>query len=331
MPTIFDSHCHTFNGSILQDLLHPATKMPQGIKPESKVGQWWNYMKETAAVLVNSQEENNKFVRTALANAYPHEDNYATVPLMMDINYLHNEPFFLNDVAPAGDLTFESNILNQINGLMDLSFKGNCYPFFCVDPRRVGIIDAILDGRYITKRRGGFFGLKLYPRLGYHPMSGRLPEIYAYCANNRIPITTHCSATGFPPWSTPQFVIDFGDPENFRPALEKNNDLIIDFAHWGWAGDTWGKSIIDMMNKYPNVYSDLSCYTGDHDLAVFRKGYWDIDIVRERTIYGSDFDVFYFTETGMDINEYIQSFKDVFTEDDMNNMMATVPPKFLGL
>ena len=334
--TIFDAHMHIFNGTILRDLVFPERLTPpvkEGIKvsqPVGAIGSWWDYMKEIAEVLADSEETNNQFVKDSLKDNFPNADSFATVPLMMDINFLFATPLDLGQNVPKGDLKIEDVHLNhQIKDLQALSAKGNCYPFFCVDPRRVGVIDAILNGQYITRKPGGFYGLKLYPRLGYHPMADRLPELYSYCAKNEIPIITHCSSGGFPPWNTSSG--DFCNPENFRPALISYPDLKIDFAHFGNGTVQWGNSIVDLMKTYPNVYSDLACYTGDDDLIGFKNSFWSEEIVKERTFYGSDFDVFYFTKTDMDMNDYIQAFKDEFTPDELNDMMVTLPPKFLGL
>jgi len=148
-------------------------------------------------------------------------------------------------------------------------------------------------------------------------------------ANNGIPITTHCCNGGFPPWSTPSSV--FCDPMLFEPVLKANPNLIIDFAHFGYGNLDWGKSIVQLMQTYPNVYSDLSCYTGTDDLNNFKTNFWNIPIVKERTMYGSDFDVFYFTKTDMDMNDYMQSFKNAFTPDEIIKMAVTLPPIFLNL
>ena len=160
-------------------------------------------------------------------------------------------------------------------------------------------------------------------------MSGRLPELYTYCANNNIPITSHCSAGGFPTWSSPSD--KFCDPEGFRPALAANPKLRIDFAHFGNQSAAWGASIIDLMKIYPGVYSDLSCYTGIGEIQGFKSAYWNNDIVKQRTMYGSDYDIFYFTKCKMTLDDYIQAFQDQFTANELSNMMTTLPEQFLGL
>ena len=326
--TVYDAHCHVFNGNILIDMIHiPEHKKMEVARVGSDLHHWWGYMKELGMIFVDSEKANNEYLIRKMKEHFP-DANAATVPLMMDTHFLLADD--LKDGQNIPDGPFDAGHLqNQIDALEKLSSAGNCYPFFAVDPRRTGVIDEILKGHYVTRKPGGFYGVKLYPRLGYHPMSGKLPQLYAYCAANNIPITTHCSAGGFPTWSSPSDA--FCDPEGFRPVLEANPTLKINFAHFGNQCPAWGNSIIDLMKMYPGVYSDLSCYTGYSDIEGFKTVFWNQDIVKQRTMYGSDYDIFYFTEAGMDLDDYIQSFQDEFTKDELSNMMTTLPEKFLGI
>ena len=328
--TVFDAHCHVFNGSILEDAV-PSEDLKvgrDGLAPGS-VGSWWSWMKETAKVLVASEGDNNQFIYDRLQANMTGADEYATIPLMMDIRYFFGHSLQMGQTIPTGTLSFETGLQKQIDALQVLSAAGNCYPFFAVDPRRPGVIEAILDGQYVTRKPGGFYGIKLYPRLGYHPMAGRLPELYSYCAKNDIPITTHCSTGGFPPWKTENG--EFCNPENYRSALELNPGLRIDIAHWGYGSYQWSGTILNLMRTYTNVYSDLSCYTGQDDLINFKIPIWAYPLARQRTMYGSDFDVFYFTKTDLDMDQYVQSFKVQFNQDELNVMMSQLPTVFLGL
>ncbi len=325
--TIYDSHCHVFNARILKDMIRISeSKRMRGAG--SVIGNWWDYLCEISSALFDSPKSHNRFILKNLKEHFPGADCYATVPLMMDVHFVFSQFLYPGQNVASGEFDSE-NLKDQISDLQSLSKKGNCYPFFAVDPRRRGVIDAILNGQFITRKPGGFYGIKIYPRLGYHPMSGRLPALYEYCANNNIPITTHCASTGFPTWSTEAAV--FCDPEGFRPALISNPNLRINFAHFGTSSAKWGHSIIDLMHTYPNVYSDLACYTGTVELMEFKMDYWQEPIVGQRTLYGSDYDVFYFTEAGMDMDEYIQAFQKQFTVDELKNMMSVAPGRFLGI
>ena len=337
---VWDVHCHIFNGSLIKEMVLPyaiqnADNMSLGQGAQGNLGSilsFWRWLREIADSLTASEEDNQIYLLQRMNhNLSDPEDwdiEFATVPLMMDIHYMFSDPLQAGQSVPSGPLYVCDSMQRQIDTLQHLSQNQNCFPFIAVDPRRTGLIDAIISGKYVTKVAGGFYGIKLYPRLGYHPMSGDLPRLYAYCASNGIPITTHCSDGGFPPWHTDSGA--FCDPECFRPALEANPKLTIDFAHWGYGNGKWADSILDLMGKFDNVYSDLSCYTGKDDLTTFKAKYWDNPLVRQRTMYGSDYDIFYFTKTSMDLDLYIKSFKDCFSSSELVVMMSQLPERFLG-
>jgi predicted TIM-barrel fold metal-dependent hydrolase len=84
-----------------------------------------------------------------------------------------------------------------------------CFPFVFVDPRRIRDqekdktflkfktqnpdaleLDECLLKEYLD---GGCCGIKIYPALGYYPFDKSLLPLWLYCAQNDIPITTHCS------------------------------------------------------------------------------------------------------------------------------------------
>ena len=223
----------------------------------------------------------------------------------------------------------DSGFTDQINALRKLSARGNCFPFFPVDPRRPGVVRAVLQGNAVIRRPGGFYGIKLYPRLGYHPMSSNLEELYGYCQWRGIPITTHASSGGFPPFGTNSG--EFSNPENFRPILKKFPDLKINFAHWGSGNDAWSESILSLMHDFPNVYSDLACFNSPGDLPKFIRKYLGNPLVLKRTLYGSDFDVFYLTGTKFDMDSYLDSFINLIGMDDLDSMMCLNPVSYTHL
>jgi predicted TIM-barrel fold metal-dependent hydrolase len=208
--------------------------------------------------------------------------------------------------------------------------KGELYPFIAVDPRRPGMIDEIVGGKYIGND-GPFYGVKLYPRLGYHPEAEPMDALYDYCNGQKIPITFHCGKSGFPPGTGWKYA-EFGNPENFKPIVEKYPDLRINFAHLGSSAPKWAKYIVtDLMTNHDNVYSDLACYTDDDDLN-FVKGLWSSNpILKSRLMFGTDFDVMYFTDIVVTLEEYFENFKSTFSADDLKLMMHDNPMRFFGL
>lgn len=320
----FDAHCHVFNGGILGD----ATKLMA--KPEKVRASWLSWIAETIQGIVSSEDRNQRFVCDALRRNFP-GDVPATIPLAMDIHYLfspslqpgqlsgvENDPLFLN-----------SGLERQLNALKSLSAKGNCFPFFPVDPRRPGVVRAVTSGKIVTRKRGGFYGVKLYPRLGYHPLSSNLVSLYAYCESNGIPITTHASPGGFPPFGTQ--CAEFSHPREFRSVLAQFPKLRIDLAHFGRGDRKWSDMVFELMNQYEGVYSDLACYNSPGDVQEFAHTYMSSIIVRKRVMYGSDFDVFYLTETKFDMQSYIESFKTWMGKNELEWMMGENPMRFLGI
>lgn len=208
--------------------------------------------------------------------------------------------------------------------------RGELYPFIAVDPRRNGMIETVKSGRFFESTPR-FYGVKLYPRLGYHPMCKPLMPLYEYCAQKGIPITFHCGMSGFPPGIRWRYA-EYGNPANFEPIVKQYPDLRINFAHMGSNDPTnqWEETILRLVNENPNVYTDLSCYTNLLELKSMRK-YWDQNpALQQRLMYGTDFDVMYFSGTKITMQEYMQNFKAVFP-DALQRMMIDNPKSFLGV
>jgi len=101
----------------------------------------------------------------------------------------------------------EQNYIQQIEELEQLSEKyENVKPFFGVDPRREYKDHKNLLEQVKQKVLGSnpaFAGIKLYAPTGFSPtdpvlMGTEMQEgIYQFCQENKVPITVHCSDTGF--------------------------------------------------------------------------------------------------------------------------------------
>jgi C1A family cysteine protease/predicted TIM-barrel fold metal-dependent hydrolase len=228
----------------------------------------------------------------------------------------------------------------QVRDLMDLrkAHTDTVFPFLAVDPRRIGIMDVITKGTHflpkeapLVGKKGPFFGIKLYPRLGYKPadVETHCPGLYKWCHDNDIPITFHCSMTGFPPLSDWK-CDDYGDPANWRGILDQYPHLRIDFAHFGNNGYQWADKIIDLMKRPgSNVFTDLACYTDSTKLSEVETMLNNYPILKERLMFGTDFDVM-LTTSFIDLKEYFEHFKTIFSEDEMDAMSRDVPRLFLN-
>jgi predicted TIM-barrel fold metal-dependent hydrolase len=81
----------------------------------------------------------------------------------------------------------------------------------------------------------------------------------------------------------------------------------------------WAKTIVNFMEKYENVYSDLSCYTGKEELQNIIDLFGNNSFFKERIMYGSDFDVIYFTDKIISLEQYCRNYSDLFP-DEIENM-----------
>lgn len=214
-------------------------------------------------------------------------------------------------------------------------YKDRMFPFFAVDPRRPNVVKAVIaeSGGFVGKSADGkpFQGIKLYPRLGYEPGCVELRPLFAWCQKHSIPIVSHCNSTGFPPIGGDG---SLGDPLHWEPVLAEFPKLILDLAHFGSNGNGWPQTILKLMRKYDNVYSDVACYTDPDDPQKFHDTYWnhpDPDTrsaVRRKTLFGTDFDVFYFTHVNTTLQNYHARFKQVF-QADMAILVSDNPRRFL--
>jgi len=219
----------------------------------------------------------------------------------------------------------------HLNNLMNLvkTRTNELFPFIAVDPRRPGMVETITSGSFFAGSIH-FYGVKLYPRMGYHPQCKPMDAVYKYCNENKLPIIFHCGKGGFPP-STKWKYSDFGNPINFEPIVKKYPNLKIDFAHMGSTDPTfeWADTIVRLVNENENVFSDLSCYT-DADELVPMRTYWDNNPkLKTRLMFGTDFDVMYFTDR-ITMQSYYNGFKSTFNPDELKALMHDNPLRFFS-
>lgn len=226
---------------------------------------------------------------------------------------------------------------------LKVAYPDRVFPFLAIEPRREGFVEHVLEGNLLSKSDGPFVGCKLYPRAGYHPDIPELDPLYSYCEELDVPVTTHCSRAGFPPaaltwrWK----LTDLGAPENYAAILERHPKLRLNLAHFGGGGEdrTWANSVASLMATHgtgvPNesrVFSDLSGYTAeDHsDLMRWWGDFAGNELVKNQTMFGSDFDVMCYT-TRMTLEEYDARFMGGANVPlPMATMMGPTVRRFLG-
>ncbi len=121
-------------------------------------------------------------------------------------------------------------------------------------------------------------------------------------------------------------------PEIWRKVLEKYSGLKICLAHFGGESPAWRTKIAELMNKYSNVYTDLSCMVDKNLLKEIKTEYFDTqDPVIKKIMYGSDF--FLNMLNKIEFSDYYKHFVEpgVFSDQQMKNMAHDIPKKFLGI
>jgi predicted TIM-barrel fold metal-dependent hydrolase len=251
-----------------------------------------------------------------LITLYPNQDDVKFIILPLDFSFMN-----------AG-LMDKVTYVQQLEELFSLKLKypTKAFPFVAIDPRSDSSANNMQFVKsYIVR---GFSGIKLYPALGYFGYHPDLFDTYSYAEKNCIPILTHCSKGGvnmlgkdapsylinpecfnklpdrnynFPQTGKMEDFCDYmNNPENFDEVLAKFPKLKICFAHLGIdaknkfkVGSTlsWYKKILDLMAKYPNVYTDVSYTVAYKDFIKWFVSEYETysDSIKNRILYGTDF------------------------------------------
>ena len=240
-------------------------------------------------------------------------DNVLTSVLMMDLEM-------------GWETSLQKTFFEQIEEVKQLALKFPVLPFLACDPRRTEFNDPEKNLYELFNKAfcegNSFFGIKIYPAMGYHPSDYRLWPIYEICEHYKIPIISH---NGGEAVSTNQrncevfsgkqkititgntraeVAYQLNDPKNWEVALNLFPKLKVDLAHFG-SSKTWQSSstlpievdpqqrketIIDLMRNYPGVYSDFSFSLSDIKASKNLKNRLVNDeLLRKKTLFGSDF------------------------------------------
>ncbi|MGL4986964.1 MAG: amidohydrolase family protein [Treponemataceae bacterium] len=194
------------------------------------------------------------------------------------------------------------------------------------------------------KYNNAFAGIKLYPPMNCDPYPYEKKErekmdlIYSFCEKKTIPIITHCDNQGFR-------IIDFDkaqlftSPDRWKKVLEKYPHLYVDFAHFGkqyvfnipfLQQNMWQDKIIELIVRYPNVYTDTS-FNG------VEKTYWDSlsqtienqpsyaqEILRSKIMFGTDWPLS--LSKIQSATAYWNNFKHSTLDDDLKIAFASINP-----
>jgi predicted TIM-barrel fold metal-dependent hydrolase len=107
----------------------------------------------------------------------------------------------------------------------------------------------------------------------------------------------------------------------------------------GWQ-DSWSKTILDVVSRYPNAYTDVSCFASGktidgvfsikESLTAFKENIYDTLSydVKNKILYGSDF--FFVLLFGPTMENYISEFNEVFG-DEFERIASQNPERFLNI
>ncbi len=207
----------------------------------------------------------------------------------------------------------------------DPEFSPRMRPFLGVDPRRPGI-KYYLNKTGLGKL---FAGIKVYPPNGFSPYDKVLTgegSVFEFCEKNGIPVVTHSSSGGF---ATPAHSLDINGmimpaggktPEYFdgrydfslslkdgylnmvrerahvlnhpliwNEVLKRYPNLILVMAHFGSGSDEWQENILQMMKRYRNLYTDVSCMYDSAKILKVKKICISNPDIADKVLYGSDY------------------------------------------
>ncbi|MGA6121632.1 amidohydrolase family protein [Sphingobacterium anhuiense] len=255
----------------------------------------------------------------------------------------------------------KKSYFKQIEEYNDMAVQKPILPFLAVDPRRINDSDPkqnlfeLFIKAFDRKQAGFFFGIKLYPSLGFSPSDYRLRPIYEICQEFQIPIVTHCGGelvstfderveiyedflpniTLAPGKNRKEKAFYLNDPLRWKVVLDQYPHLKINFAHFGSEEcfkskdlngegiedklqyDQRPQTIIELMKASKGVYTDFSFALTSPDIY---SNFWEIlksnPIVQERLMFGTDFWVVLFNK-GEKFLEHQKHFVDLFKYDDL--------------
>lgn len=222
------------------------------------------------------------------------------------------------------NLNIEKSQNEQNAELLSLARNRAIIPFFPIDPRRADLKDE-KENLYTSFYNAftsevPFFGVKVYPALGYLPTDSRLDPIFKVCEELKIPVLTHCGGTTVSTFQKEITVDHYGTsltvpgrsrkekasylnhPERWRDVLDEHKNLHLNLAHFGslseWEKDNFASSdritcIIDLMQAY-KVYSDFSFNLDSEEATInfinaLNENSETGRLLTQRALFGTDF------------------------------------------
>lgn len=156
-------------------------------------------------------------------------------------------------------------------------YPNNFFPFVGVDPSHLEGT-ALRDWVKEKIDRHAFFGIKLYPSIGFFPFDARLDELYKWAANNAVPVMTHCTHTGTYYTGRMGDVLTDPEPAGLNPTAPemksihqrivrfRTNDLTKKDSKYGCNIFLHPENYEPVLRKYPTLKLCFAHFGGDDEM-----------------------------------------------------------------
>ncbi|MBK8531078.1 MAG: amidohydrolase family protein [Flavobacteriales bacterium] len=156
-------------------------------------------------------------------------------------------------------------------------YPDHFFPFVGVDPRHLqgnGLRDRVKE----KIERRAFFGIKIYPSIGFFPFDAGLDALYAWAEANEVPVMTHCTRAGtFYTGKMEQVLPDLapGGLNPTAPEMTAIHARIKRFrdALFTWKNSKYGCNIFlhpqnyePVLRKYPKLKLCFAHFGGDDEM-----------------------------------------------------------------
>jgi len=286
MARITNIHGHVFNGGCAPDyffkMLLPGVLDPFAdeikyflsypwmrsvVKRMAKLngnGKLLRYLQFIEVGTQNTQEEVFECMRGAYATMGP---DVRFVGLTLNMDHM--------DVLTSRHARIDDQ-LREIE-LVRAHYPDHFFPFVGVDPRyKQG--KALRDWVKEKIERRAFFGIKIYPSLGFFPFDPALDELYAWAEEQQVPIMTHCTRYGSYFTGAMENVVPYARPATLNPSsptMAPIYDRVERYLNNPWVrkdGKNWGNLLLHPQNyepvleKYQHLKLCLAHFGGDDQM-----------------------------------------------------------------
>ena len=172
-------------------LINWLAKWTSTLHDKGKISRFMAFTK------IGAERSQDDVFQLALKAGKQYDASVRLIGLTLNMDHMDSEP--------SSPLSYK-NYTTQLEEIKNIkrSSPEHFFPFLCIDPRhksgsglRDWVRDQLTDGfEHKGKLYRYFYGLKIYPALGFFPFDPALEEVYAYAEEYGIPIMTHCTRGG---------------------------------------------------------------------------------------------------------------------------------------